>query len=56
MLLTFRSRWRGHVGLSAVKATKGASGLEHIMDEEMLRELGLFSLKMKILGRDITTV
>lgn len=56
MLLTFRSRWRGHVGLSAVKAAKAVSGLEHIMYEDMLRELGLVSLKIERLGRVNTTV
>lgn len=53
MLLTSRSRWRGHAGLSAVKATKAVSGLENMMFEEML---GLFSLRMKRLGKDIAIV
>lgn len=56
MLLTFRCGWRWHVELSAVKATKMVGGPEHIVYEEMLRELGLFSLKMKSLLRGLTAV
>lgn len=56
MLLTFRSRWRGHAGLSTVKATGVVRVLDHITSKEMLGELGLFSFKIKRLGRGITPV
>ena len=56
VLSSFRSGLRRHAGLSPVKATKMVNGVEHIMCEEMLRELGLFSLNMKRLWRDLTAI
>lgn len=56
MLLTFWYGWRWHAGLNPVQATKMLNVLEHITCEETLKDLGLFSLKMKRLWKVLPTV